>query len=433
MNEKIKLLAWMDYCCDTGFGTVARNVLKNLDSSGDFDIDVVGINYDGDPYDKDKWIGNIYPAMRGRVMQGVYADVYGRQRVLDLLATGKYDVLFMIQDTFIAKDFMPNLIEARQITNTKLVYYYPIDCAPHPDWISEVVSKVDYPIAYTDYALKESIKIDPGLKGKLEVIYHGTNTQEFYPIDREKLTEFRRAYFDGCADDKFLIMNLNRNQPRKDVLRSLLILKELKDRGENVLLYLHMADVDVGGDITQWAAQLGLDFRQDFVFPSNFKEGFPVEVVNQLYNVADCLLTTTHGEGWGLSLTEAMSTKVPIVAPDVTSISEILGNNRGILVPSGKTNHDWYTQGHNDNNRLRPLMDVKAAANAIQAIKNGTKVPDVESAYKWATSQTWDVITKRFEATIRKAASSRPKMAKTIDGQIIPLNRAQRRQMERTM
>lgn len=429
MNNKIKVLAWMDYCCNTGFATVARNVLKNLYDTGDFEIDVVGINYDGDPYDKNEWVGNVFPAMRGRMLQPPYIDVFGRQRVLDLLSSGKYDVLFMIQDTFVTMDFMPNILEAQKATNTKTVYYYPIDAEPHVDWITQVISKVNYPITYTKYAFDESVKHDPALKSKLEVIYHGTNTEEFYPI-KEDLSEFKKAYFDGVADNKFIIMNLNRNQPRKDILRSLLIQKELKERGRNTLLYLHMADVDVGGDITQWAAQLGLEFGNDFVFPGNFREGFPIQIVNQLYNTVDCLLTTTHGEGWGLSLTEAMATKLPIVAPDVTSISEILADNRGFLVPAGKTNHDWYTQGQGDNNRLRPLMDVEAGADAVERIIDG-ELPDVEAAYRWATEQTWDVITEQFEKTIRKAASGRPKLFQTPDGKIVPLTRAQQKRLEK--
>lgn len=428
---KIRLLVWADYCCNTGFGTVARNVVKNLYDTGDFDIDVVGINYDGDPYDTTKWAGTVFPAMRGRMLQGSYMDVFGRQRVLDLLGTGKYDVLFMIQDTFVVQDFMPNILESQQATRTKTVYYYPIDAEPHPSWITDVVSKMDYPITYTHYAADETLKFDPSLKNKLKIIYHGTNTQEFFPIEAD-MSEFRHKFFNGHADNKFLIMNLNRNQPRKDVLRSLLILKELKGRGrDNALLYLHMAGQDVGGNINEWADQLGLKFGEDYIYPEDFGEGYPVETVNALYNTADCVLTTTHGEGWGLSLTEAMSTKVPIIAPDVTSIHEILKDNRGILVESGNTNHDWYTHGHQDNNRLRPLMNVQSAADAITDLMDGKNIPDIEAAYDWATSQDWSVIAKDFETVIRKAASGRPMLAKTIDGQVIALNRKQRRKMER--
>ncbi|MDL2342330.1 MAG: glycosyltransferase family 4 protein [Patescibacteria group bacterium] len=398
----IKLLGWFDYACQTGFAQVSRNVLSNLHDTGDFKIDVVGINYDGDPYDMDKWVGRVYPAMRGRMLRGSYADVFGRQRVLDLLAENDYDVLFMIQDTFVTKDFIDPVVETCKVTGTKIVYYFPIDSQPHPSWVTDVVSKVHYPITYTQYAKSQCLRYDPSLADRLEVIYHGTNTSEYF-YSSEDPTAFRKLYFKDNAD-KFIIMNLNRNQPRKDILRSLLIQKQLLECGENTFLYLHMDGNDVGGDVDQWAEQLGLMYGEHYAFPTNFGEGVSTELVNQLYNSVDCLLTTTHGEGWGLSLTEAMATKLPIVAPDNTSISEILGSNRGYLIPSGETNNDWYTQGDGDNNRLRPLMNVDAACNAIQQLVDGQK-PDVEAAYLWAISQDWATITKQFERIIRKAVA----------------------------
>jgi glycosyltransferase involved in cell wall biosynthesis len=414
---KIRVLAHGDYVANTGFGTVMRNIIKNLHDTGDFEIEVVGINYDGDPYDTDMWKGRVYPALKSSAAEKVYMDVFGRQRVLDLLAANVYEVLFIIQDSFVVKEYADALMETAKNVDTKVVFYYPIDATPHPSWITEVVSKVHYPITYTNYAFNESVRFDPKLKDRLEVIYHGTNISEFYPVEPSKALEFRKRFF-GANSDKYILMNLNRNQPRKDILRSLLIQKELKDRDADTLLYMHMQGNDVGGDIKEMADQLGLVYGTDYLFPTNIGNGYPVEILNELYNAVDCVLTTTHGEGWGLSVTEAMATKTPVVAPDVTSLSEMLADGRGVLIPSGDTTGDWYTLGHGDNNRLRPLMNVQAAADAVQGLQDG-HLPDVEGAYTWAISQDWSVIAKQFEKIIRKAAE-RPK---------VQLNREQRRKL----
>ena len=50
-EKKIKVLAYCDSpTCATGFGTVSRNILAGLYSTGRFDIDILGINYWGDPH-----------------------------------------------------------------------------------------------------------------------------------------------------------------------------------------------------------------------------------------------------------------------------------------------------------------------------------------------------------------------------------------------
>ena len=53
--NKTRVLAWGDYACSTGFGTVMKNIMSELHKSGQYEIDVVGVNYDGGPYDTNKW------------------------------------------------------------------------------------------------------------------------------------------------------------------------------------------------------------------------------------------------------------------------------------------------------------------------------------------------------------------------------------------
>ncbi len=123
-------------------------------------------------------------------------------------------------------------------------------------------------------------------------------------------------------------------------MRSFMILNELKQRGhKNVLMYLHMAHDDAGGNLLVMADHFGLKLQEDFILPHpkmfNVNRGVPVDMLNFIYNASDCLLTTTLGEGWGLSITEAMATKLPIVAPDNTSLTEMLADNRGFLAHSG--------------------------------------------------------------------------------------------------
>lgn len=440
-DRKIKILAWGDYCCSTGFATVLGNIMRELHKTGMYEIDVLAINYSGDPYDTHKWPGRVWPAMPG-IMAGApeYADVYGRQRLLDLMGSGDYDVVFMLQDTFIIHGMMSQILRTQEelrkhpkLKSFKTVYYYPIDATPKEKWITDVVKNMDFPVAYTEYAKRETLKFAPELAEKLAVMYHGTNLKHFFPVaDKTEISKFRKEYFQGNADDKFLIVNVNRNQPRKDTARNLLVLKELLNRGRKVAMYMHMQYEDVGGNIFSMAAQLGLTDSNDFFVPSpkifTANQGMPVETVNMIYNAADCVFTPTLGEGWGLSVTEAMATKTPVVAPANTSLNEMLADNRGMLVPSGN-NPSMFTVQVNDNERIRPIMDVTAAADAIEAVMDGNG-PDIEGAYKWATALSWERLCQDWIKIINRAANaSKTENSQPVINQF--MTRADRRRLER--
>jgi len=411
--SKTRVLAWGDYACGTGFGTVMRNIMTNLNATGKYDIDVVGVNYDGGPYDTNKWPGRLWPAISALRTQGPYGDVFGRQVFLDLLNQGDYDVVFIVQDTFIVLPIVQHLLELQRTKQHSFstIFYYPFDCAPREEWVTQCVAAFDFPVAYTEYAKEESRKFIGSLADKQDVIYHGTNISDFYVLHDVQKRTARSTVFPPQLQDKFIVTNVNRNQGRKDISRTLMILKELKDRGhEDIYFYMHMQETDFGGSVLEMARSIGVQFEQDFTIPNpqqfSAHSGFPIEMLNSIYNSSDVFLTTTHGEGWGLTITEAMATKLPVVAPDNTSVPEILGDDRGWRVPSGHTPSHWIIK-ENDNERMRPLMDVQAAADAIEFIKNNPAQAKqrAENAYKWVKHNTWQEVCKQWIDVFNRAAN----------------------------
>ncbi len=145
MAEKIRLLFYGDAPnVATGFATVSRNILTNLHNTGKYEIMVLGVNYFGDPHE---FPFPIWPIGIGG------KDPYGRQRAADMMRNQEFqfDVLFMIQDSFIL-EFMaqvfPQLRREKKFTS---VCYYPVDGKPKAHWIN-AMSMFDYPVTYTKFA-----------------------------------------------------------------------------------------------------------------------------------------------------------------------------------------------------------------------------------------------------------------------------------------
>lgn len=278
----------------TGFGTVSRNILEILYNTGKYDIDIFGINYHGIPHN---FPYRIWPAM-----DPVKHDPYGRERFFRFALQHDFDILWVLQDTFIV-DFLPPLISKLRETRKKpfkTVMYYPVDSIMKPEWCNNI-KDVDKLVCYTEFGKEETLKhLD---RDDIEVIYHGVNLKDFYPLPDDEVAEFRSRYF-GAVADNFIFMNVNRNQQRKDIPRTIMAFNEFRKKVPNSTLYLHMAEVDQGWNLPELCKYFGFSDKLDVVYPQNFEpnQAYPVEVLNMLYNCVDCVVSTTLGEGFGLCL-----------------------------------------------------------------------------------------------------------------------------------
>lgn len=381
MANKIRLLFYGDApTVATGFGTVSRNILMGLHNTGKYDISVMGVNYWGDPH---PFPFPIWPIGIG----GRNNDPYGRQRASDMMMNPslEFDALFMIQDSFILEymnQVMPHLKRAKKFAS---VCYFPVDGVPKSEWIKSM-DMFDTPVTYTEFARKEATLACPEIGPRLKVIPHGANTNNFYPTKDKELENFKKEYF-GRHASKFIVTNVNRNQQRKDIPRTIMAFKEFHKRRPNSVLYLHMAAKDQGWDIPAVVKSLGLTLNEDVLLPGGEfgpNQGFPIEIVNLIYNSSDVVVSTTVGEGWGLSTVEAMACKIPVVFPDNTALTEIVTPERGYLVRSGATPSDYIVMP-NDNDVVRPLTNVMHMAETLLHIYDNREEArgKAEVAYNW--------------------------------------------------
>lgn len=425
-DMKVKVVVLADSpTVATGFGHVCREILGLLYKTGYYDFEIVGINYDGSPHNLPY---RIHPAYNGLIPSPLYRDVYGRQKFLDLLGEGRFDIAWVLQDSFIleqdgfGKKIAQTYEMLRADSKFAFIFYFPIDATPKISWIDNSAMLSHHPVTYTRYAYEEVLKLYSvdenslltdkekeemkmkyeSLKSCLNIIYHGINTKNFFPKTPEEKAELKLKLFGEHNKDKFVFINVNRNQPRKDIFRTMQAFKKLLDQRraagkDDVYLYLHCNVFDSGLNLLDMAKQLQLVEGDEFAFPDpkmfNTSHGVPLELVNELYNASDALVTTTLGEGWGLSVTEAMACKLPVIAPDHTSLTEMLGKSdngnaeRGFLVKT----KEYFVQ-HDDNSRMRPITDVDDLVEKMEfVIENYKHIGGiVNRAYEWVKMLEWD-------------------------------------------
>lgn len=304
---KGKLLWVGDAVAHTGFSTVTHSVIENIRDK--WDVSILGVNYDGDPHNYDY---PIYPARLG-------GDVWGIRRLPQLIDRIQPDIVCILNDVWLVNDYLRELGPRLENKQFKLAVYTPID-SPNirSDFMGPVNNHVDALIAYTRFGLSEMRKAGL-LKDHAYAIPHGIDTSVFYKTDK---AEAKRKL--ALGEDWFIVGNLNRNQPRKRLDLMIEYFAEWsKDKPENVKLYYHGGIVDVGWDIIQLAQYYDVDDRLIITSPNiTASQGVSRDILRRVYNSFDVQITTTLGEGWGLSQMEGMACGVPQIVPDWAALAE---------------------------------------------------------------------------------------------------------------
>ena len=407
--NKIKLFFYGDSpTCASGFGTVTRNILEKLHNTGRFDITVLGVNYHGGWHES----GLVERYHIERAGNNPKGDILGCDKLIHAVAYGDYDIYLSLQNLSTpAMSYLASAIDSireKKKKPFKWIHYFPIDGEAYPAW-NGIIERIDYPVCYLEFAKKKILEICPQVKDRLQVITHGVNTSDYYP-EPEKKSDHKADILGEAYKDRFLVTNVNRFMQRKDVPRSLLIFREFKKLVPESIFYPHCSfDHDEMGNIADHARATGLNL-DDIVFNDpqyfNHNQGYSIAGMRRIYNASDVIMSTSLGEGWGLSCTEAMACKIPVLFPNNTSFPEIIGSDRGFLIDSGKTIGDFVVMPE-DNGMWRPLSSVEDAVEKLFYIyKNKEEAQRrAEIAFNWVQGITWDKVCDQWVDLIDKAVS----------------------------
>lgn len=416
-NKQRRILAWSDSAAaGTGFGVVSKHILGALHKTGKYDINHLAINFHGDFVDKDVIPWQQQPA---RLLDP--KDPHGIKMFARTLVKGDYDIVWICNDLYVTHQAAEIVTKVRQNCSSEgkkspvFIYYYPVDCHV-PDDNCAFLDVVDIAVCYTDHGRAETLLTVPKIEPNLLQIPHGVDTNAFKPLSQKERTLWRKKLL-GVDPSTTVVINVNRNSSRKQLQYSMLAFKEFKKIVPNSIMYMHTVARDQGGDLIRAAKDIDMSLKEDIVFPIKFTPSSPIpdKILNAFYNISDIFLTTHLGEGWGLTVTEAMAAGIPVVAPDNTSMPQQLGkkSERGYMYPCNDM--IWI-----DNSGFRPkglLPDI--VGKMLDAYEDGSKDknPITKKARAWAKEHDWAKVTQKWIDIFDQA--SKKSKSKVIFGEEI--------------
>lgn len=321
---------------DTGFATVVRNI---VDRYTDDKIRVFGINHFEHETRYAEHV-DVVPAITIRGALSGKANPYGYERFASMLALEKEpDVLLTILDPQVATNVLP-AIKKYQARGGKWIAYWPID-SHVVDVLRDVIVAPDEIVFYTQYGKDETLKLFDVTTSLVErvqkkkvldahIIPHGVDSKVFRaPESKAEAMKYRKAFLDDprfeMNEQTQLFMSVNRNQPRKNYAQLIRAFATYQKTVEpNSRLFLHCAKNDTLGDIEEMSIVYGLKYGRDVILPKQDEEPLSADQMFIPYFCGDVFVTTTLGEGWGLTISEAAACGLPIVAPRNTCLEEVL-------------------------------------------------------------------------------------------------------------
>jgi D-inositol-3-phosphate glycosyltransferase len=325
LDKKLRLLVVGDLAVSTGFGRVLHSLIKHW--KDDYDITGVGVNYRGDPHN----LGiPIYPASIG-------GDIYGASRVVDIINSGQIDLVFILNDSWVINKYLQAIKKEVTKKLPKIVVYFPVDSKDHDlDWYRNF-DIVDRAVTYTEFGKTVIKECEPVLT--LDVIPHGTDNETFYR-KFERKSDAKIHLFGsnitsiGNPEDSFIVLNANRNQPRKKLdvtMRGFALFA--KGKPDNVKIYMHCGIVDAHINVAKLSLRLGIDNRLIVSTDKKGVQSLPDYRLNEIYNACDVGINTSLGEGWGLVNVEHAMAFAAQIVPNHSACAEIF-SDCGILLPT---------------------------------------------------------------------------------------------------
>jgi len=268
---------------------------------------------------------------------------FAYQHLMEQIKKKNPHIVMIYNDMAVVSRFLEEIRKVAIVPRSFKVWVYcdqVYDCQ-HQATIDIMNRDCDRIFAFTTY-WKKQLR-EQGITRPLSVLGHGFDPKTFFTIPRDLARKSIKI-----SEDAFVIMSLNRNQPRKryDILIMAFVELLVKNPTKNIILLCICDKGEKGGWIlfeifVKELKKKGASIEQfgNRLMISSQDMAFKDEDINVLYNVADVGISTADGEGWGLCTFEQMGVGVPQIVPNIGGYKEYCSKDTTMMV---EPKHRYY-------------------------------------------------------------------------------------------
>lgn len=337
-NNKTRIMLCGTYPIGTsnGYSKVVYYICKYLQKYDDIQLTVYGFqnvnNTNG---------SNIRNDLDNVILHDVLANEnpkrngFGEKEIGDYLKKNPQDIIIIFNDSIITTALVGTLVKEcwDEKKNFKLISYMDqVYKYQKKEYIQILNTFFDGIITFTPYW--EEIAKKLGITKPLYNFPHGFDYNLYYPIPQT----IARLYY-NYSDDDFIILNLNRNQPRKRWDISIIAWANFLVMCYNKFKKISNLKLVVGTQINGYwdlmevfnneirFTEIPWEEAKDTIVKIDNPQQLSDRDINILYNSCDIGLNTADGEGFGLCTFEGLGVGKPQVASYLGGMIEFLSDD----------------------------------------------------------------------------------------------------------
>ncbi len=320
--------------------------------------------------------------------------------IASLIQSVEPDVVYTLNDPEVVLSFLfGNMFDPQGLLRQqKILAYLPCD-------------GTNLPMLWTEELPKHVKAMTMSRHGQRQyhdapLVYHAVSDQ-WWPVSERPIklasghvlrskADAKREF--GLDPKQFVVGRVDTNTARKDYPALWKALVPVMKRHDDVVAVWHTNPRplgDAGGVNMPNLFSREPSLAEGRFFMPQGAGAWPQENLNALVNAFDIFVSTSHGEGFGLTNAEALACGVPVIAQNISATPEVVGPGGILVEPAGLTT----TPSGED----QWSVDVPAFTEAIESLylARGARRKLGDAGLKHVSKFSWDTAAALMDRHLR--------------------------------